>query len=164
MKKVRRTLSKEEALAKLRKYCAYQERCHQDVRYKLVEIGLRGNDLENVMGILIEESYLDEERFAISFARGKFRHNQWGKYKILQELVKRQISDYLCKKALAAIEPDVYQDTLKTLLEKKRKWLPKGLSQAETNLRLFKFVYQKGYEPELIYTLLADNDDELDFV
>ena len=69
-------------LSKIRKYCDYQERCHQEVRYQLIKLGARGDILEKIIGQLVEEGFLDEERFARAFARGKFRNNLWGRQKI----------------------------------------------------------------------------------
>lgn len=155
MQKPTKYLSKQEALSQLRRYCAYQERCHQDVRYKLLNLGIRGDDLEAIIGQLIEEQFLDEERFARSFARGKFRHKQWGKHKIILELTKRSISDYLKQKALEEIEPEEYRAVLMGLIQKKEATLSDKITPAEKSLKLFKFAYQRGYEPDLIYEILG---------
>ena len=92
-----------EALAKALKYCAYQERCHEEVRTKLIKLGMRGNDLENIMSRLIELNFLDEERFAKTYAGSKFRQMGWGKKKIIMELKKRRISDYCIMQAMKEI-------------------------------------------------------------
>lgn len=141
------------ALDKMRKYCAYQERCHQEVRYKLVAIGIRGDILESILSQLIEEGFLDEERFARAYARGKFRNNQWGMLKITRELTRKNIGTYLQKKALEEIDPDDYQLTLRNLLINKKSALLSYPDDVQ-KLKLFKFAYQKGFEPELIYELL----------
>ena len=140
----------EEALEKMRKYCAYQERSHYEVRYKLVEIGIRGEILENIMSQLIEEGFLDEERFAKAYARGKFRNKQWGKQKIRLELERRKIGAYLQKKALQEIDDDEYREVLIGILQKKKNTLL-GYTEAEQKLRLFKFAFQRGFEAEQIY-------------
>ena len=85
-KKEYKYISKSDALARLQKYCAYQERSHHEVRMKLIEIGCYGLDLENVICDLIEENFLNEQRFASTFAGGKFRLKKWGRIKIKQEL------------------------------------------------------------------------------
>src|ERR1700744_6284152 len=87
-------LTKEQALQKAQHYCAYQERCHSEVKEKLYSIGLRKNDVEELMATLVEENYLNEERFAVQFAGGRFRIKHWGKVKIKFELKKKQVSDY----------------------------------------------------------------------
>jgi regulatory protein len=72
-------VSKEDALKKLQRYCAYQDRCHQEARRKLLDLGIYGDDLEEIISELISDNFLNEERFARSFARGKFRIKGWGK-------------------------------------------------------------------------------------
>ena len=111
--------SKEEALDKLQRYCAYQDRCHQEVRSKLLDLGIYGEDLEEIIVQLISDNFLNEERFARSYARGKFRIKRWGRNRIWQELQKRQISDYCLRKAMEEIDEAEYQKTLWELLEKK---------------------------------------------
>lgn len=146
----KRILNAQEALEKMRKYCAYQERSHYEVRYKLVEIGIRGDTLENIMSQLIEEGFLDEERFAKAYARGKFRNKQWGKQKIRLELERRKIGTYLQKKALEEIDEKEYHEVLIKILQKKKNTL-RGYPEAEQKLRLFKFAFQRGFEAEAIY-------------
>jgi len=90
----KKRLSGEQALQKLRQYCGYQERCHQEVKEKLYSLGIREADQGTLIATLIEENYLNEERFAIAFAGGKFRIKEWGKNKIRYELRQRQVSDY----------------------------------------------------------------------
>lgn len=141
-------------LEKMRKYCVYQERSHQEVRYKLVNIGARGDALEKIMGQLIEEGFLDEERFARAYARGKFRTKQWGKRKILQELERRNIGTYLQNKAMEEIDDDEYREVLLTILRKKQESISR-FSQPEQKLRLFKFAFQRGFEADLIYESIA---------
>ncbi len=113
-------LTKEEALSKLQRYCAYQDRCHKEVRSKLLDLGVRGYDVEDVMASLIEENFLNEERYARSFVRGKFRMKQWGRRKIQQELKMKNISAYCLKKGFEEIEEEEYWQTLMGVLEKKK--------------------------------------------
>ena len=105
-------LTKEQALQKLKHYCTYQERSHYEVKQKLYELGVRTNDHDEIIASLIDEDYLNEERFAIQFAGGKFRMKQWGKKKILYALREKKVSDYSIKKALAAIDKAAYNKTL----------------------------------------------------
>ncbi|TAH03079.1 MAG: RecX family transcriptional regulator, partial [Sphingobacteriales bacterium] len=86
-----KTLTKEQALQKLRQYCAYQERCHQEVKDKLYSYGLHQQQVEESISQLIEEDYLNEERFAKQYAGGKFRMKQWGKVKITYELKLKKV-------------------------------------------------------------------------
>jgi len=149
-KKDKKYLSKAEALKKLQSYCAYQDRCHKEVRSKLLDLGVYGDDLEEVIVELIEEKFLDEERFACSFARGKFRYKKWGRMKIKQELKRKDISAYCLKKAMEEIEEEDYLDTLDGLIQKKNSQL------ADTNdyhrkQKIAQFVFRKGYESNLIW-------------
>lgn len=146
-------LTRDIALDKMSKYCAYQERCHQEVRYKLVAIGIRGDILESILSQLIEEGLLNEERFARAYVRGKFRNNQWGMLKITKELTLKNIGSYLQKKAREEIDPIDYRHTLLNLLTNKKSTLLRYPDEVQ-KLKLFKYAYQKGFEPELIYELI----------
>src|SRR5690606_12644137 len=108
-----------QALQKIKHYCAYQERCHNEVKDKLYGFGLHKNEVEKIISTLIEENYLNEERFAIQFAGGHFRTKSWGRVKIKYELKLRQVSDYCIKKALQQIEEEEYLKTLGKLAEVK---------------------------------------------
>ena len=113
----RGSLSPEQALQKARHYCGYQERCHSEVQEKLYSFGLRKPQVEAALATLIEENYLNEERFAIQYAGGHFRLKQWGKVRIRYQLKQKQVSEYCIKKALAAIEDEDYLRTLAKLAE-----------------------------------------------
>src|ERR1700749_1773322 len=125
----RGALSPEQALQKARHYCGYQERCHSEVQEKLYSFGLRKPQVEAALATLIEENYLNEERFAIQYAGGHFRMKQWGKVRIRYQLKQKQVSEYCIKKALAGIEEDDYERTLTRLAEDKWETL-----RGETNI------------------------------
>ncbi len=147
----RKQLSKEQALQKAKHYCAYQERSHQEVKEKLYSFGLYKAQVEELLSQLIEENYLNEERFAIQFAGGKFRMKQWGKVKIRYELKQRQVSEYNIRKALKELEDEPYLATLEKLAEKR--WTSVKADHSNRFTRLAKttdFLLQKGFEPELI--------------
>ena len=113
--------SKDEAVANIQRYCAFQERCHKEVRYKLIEHAIYGDLLEEIISDLISNNFLDEERFARTFARGKFRMKQWGRNKIKQELKLRDVSVYSIKAAMTEIDGDEYLSVLSNLLAKKER-------------------------------------------
>jgi regulatory protein len=145
----------QEALERSKKFCAFQERSHLEVRYKLLEYGLRGNDLEEVMAKLIEGNFLNEERFAIAFARGKFRLKNWGRKKIEQELKRKGVSGYLTGKALKELpEPD-YRQTLNELLRKKAISL-KDPNPFTRKQKLSSFLIRKGYEPQQVFEAVKE--------
>ena len=108
----------EEALEKLKNWCAYQERSQFDVRKKLFSYKLSEEEGEQLIAQLIEENFLNEERFAMAFAGGKFRIKHWGKQKIKIELKKHKVSDYCINRALAGLGEENYEAELKKLLEK----------------------------------------------
>ena len=148
-RKKRNPLTPDAALEQLRSYCAYQDRCHQEVRTRLLEYQVYGDDLEQIIAELIEERFLDEERFAKSFARGKFRIKKWGKMKIVRELKSKQISPYCIKKGMAEIDPEEYYTTLLDLIEKKHATL-RETDYYKQRQKLTEHAMRKGFEYELI--------------
>jgi regulatory protein len=145
-----RTLTPEQALQKAKQYCAYQERSHQEVKDKLYGYGLYKPAVETMLSQLIEENYLNEERFAIAFAGGKFRMKHWGKVKIKYELKLKKVSDYCIKKALQSIEDEPYFETLDKLAEEKWKTL-KGEKNIFIKMRKMQdYLMQKGFECEWV--------------
>lgn len=150
-----KNLSRDVAFTKIKHYCAYQERSHVEVKEKLYGFGLRKIDVETLLSQLIEENYLNEERFAKLFAGGKFRLKKWGRIKINYELKQKRIGPYNIKKALEEIDEEQYQQVLKKLVTEKWKSLKNDqhiIRQAKT----YKYVLQKGYEPNLIKAVLAE--------
>lgn len=148
-------VTKEDALAKMQRYCAYQDRCHQEVRSRLLDMGVYGDWLEEIILKLIEENFLNEERFARSFARGKFRIKQWGRNRILQELKQRNISGYCIRKALEEIDERDYRRTLETLLLKKAETLPEE-GPFNRNNKLARYAVGRGFEAELTWQAIGD--------
>jgi regulatory protein len=124
-------ISKEKALQKLKHYCGYQERNHGEVKQKLYGYGLYKQEAEEILACLIEEGYLNEERFAIQFASGKFRIKGWGKKKILYGLKEKGISSYNIRKALDAIDPDEYQKGFEPSLMERFSFPGKSRTDAE---------------------------------
>lgn len=149
-------LSLPAATEKIKKWCAYQERCHSETRHKLYEFGLSTGDVEAVLATLIGENFLNEERFAKSFARGKFRIKHWGKNKIKQELKARGVSDYSIKKGLKEIDEDDYIKTLESLLTKKSRGLTEK-NDFRRKQKLFMYAVSKGYETDIINDYLNNH-------
>lgn len=147
-------LTPNQALPKLKQYCAYQERCHSEVKEKLAGYGVFGPDAEAIAATLVAENYLNEERFAIQFAGGRFRLKQWGRNKIQYELRQKQVSAYCIKKALASIDPDAYQATLQHLYEQKWASLRSEKNHFTKKRKTQVYLMQKGYETGPINELL----------
>jgi regulatory protein len=144
------TFTPEQAVPKIKQYCAYQERCHAEVRDKLYSFGLRKSEVEEIISSLITENYLNEERFAIHFAGGKFRMKQWGKIKIKQALKFKQVSDYCIRKALKEIDSKEYEKTFQKLAAQKLKTLKSERNVFIKKRKLQDFLLQKGFENEMI--------------
>jgi regulatory protein len=147
-------LTKEQALQKLKQYCAYQERSHFEVKQKLWELGVLRADHDEILSALIEDDYLNEERFAIQYAGGKFRMKQWGRKKIYYGLKEKQVSDYCIKKGLKAIDEAAYDATLKKLAEHKYASL-EGEHYLVRKKKTQDYLLQKGYELDLINKVLT---------
>ena len=147
--------TKEEALQKAKQYCAYQERCHSEVKEKLYSLGMNKNEVDELQSELISDNYLNEERFAIQFAGGKFRIKQWGRIKIKYALKQKQVSEYCIKKALAAIDERDYNKTLEKLFEQKLKTLKTEKNIFIKKRKLQDHLIQKGFETGVISKLIA---------
>ena len=144
-----------EFLRKASSFCAYQERTQDEVRKRLREWEIVGDDAELIISRLIEERFLNEERFAKAFAGGKFRVKKWGRIKIKYELKMRGLSDYNIKIGMKEINDEDYRETLKNLLKKKKK----ELFAKKTSIlkqKLAKYVIGKGFESELVWAIIAE--------
>jgi regulatory protein len=142
-------LTKEQALQKLRQYCAYQERSHSEVVQKLYELGIHKLHHDEIISTLIEEDYLNEERFARAFAGGKFRMKDWGRKKIYYALKEKKVSEYNIKQAMKEIDEEAYLKNLKELVEKKYESL-KGEQYLTRKKKTIDYMIQKGYEFDLV--------------
>lgn len=150
----KKQLTKEQALQKLKHYCAYQERCHSEVKEKLYSLGVWKKEHDELISTLIEENYLNEERYAIAFAGGKWRVKRWGRVKIKYELQQKQVSDYCIKKALKQIEEDEYQRVLKELADEKYASL-KADQYMVRYKKTLDYLTRRGFEPALIRQALG---------
>jgi regulatory protein len=142
-------LTKEEALQKLRQYCAYQERSHYEVQQKLYQLGIRKSEHDEVISTLIEEDYLNEERFAKAFAGGKFRMKDWGRKKIYYALKEKKVSEYSIKQAMKEIDEAEYAKNLNELVAERYESL-KDEQYLVRKKKTIDFLIQKGYEYELV--------------
>ena len=145
------------ALSKAEHYCAYQDRSQQEVRNKLYEWGLWTSAIENIISKLIEENYLNEERFAKAYTRGKFNQKSWGKIKIKQGLQLKKVSAPLIKKALLTIDLDDYMDTLSRIIEKKAKTVTEK-NPRKRHYKLQQYALSRGFEPELAAEVLKNSE------
>lgn len=160
---LKKTLTPSQAKEKILKFCAYQERSHQEVKRKLIALGLPHEDCDEVLLFLMKNNYLNEERFGKAFSGGKFRTKGWGKNKLRQELKLKGLNEKLIEKSLQSeINQEDYEQKLVQLLVKKNHLLkePNPLLRKK---KLISFALQKGYETELaikkVNELLGDAKD-----
>ena len=143
-----------EALIKAANFCAYQERTQKEVRNKLYELEVIGDEAEVIITWLIENNYLNEERFARLFAGSKFRQKKWGRIKIRQELKIRGVSDYCLKAGMSEINEDDYMVTLQEIIEKKSKDI-KESNKLIIKQKLVKFALSRGFENDLVFDVVG---------
>ena len=144
-------------LTKIKGYCCYQPRTHQQVRQKLYGWKLKKNVVETILASLIEEGLVNESRFATSYAIERFRINGWGRKKVEHELKKRQISPYCIRRAMAHTDPEEYEKELHNQAEKK--WLSlqgKGLHPMMRMKKTANYLIGKGYESGAVWFLVRD--------
>lgn len=150
MSKHSKYVSRDDALKKMQRYCAYQERSHKEVRGKLLDLGIYGDDLEAILAELIADNFLNEERFARAYARGKFRMKQWGRRRILQELKFRGVSAYSTRKAMEEIPETDYLETLENVVRKKYDSLKEPDDYKRCN-KTAQYAISRGFEPNLVW-------------
>lgn len=151
------TLTYSAAKAKAENYCAFQERSQQEVRQKLYAWGLEYLEVENLLAELINEGFINEERFAIAYAGGRHRMKKWGKYKIRQGLKQKAVSEPLIRIALQSLDPEEYRENLLELLVKKAGTLSEK-DPFKRKMKLQNYALGKGYEQSLTIELLNDNE------
>jgi regulatory protein len=155
VKETNKKFSITSAKEKIYRYCAYQERTHLDVKDKLYSYGLNTDEVELLTTQLITDGYLNEERFAKTFAGGKFRIKGWGRIKIVHELEARGITKNCIQSAVKEIDEKEYVTTLQELLTKKVKLLD-DTDRFVMRDKLARYVIQRGFEPDLVWSMIKD--------
>jgi len=150
-----KNLSPQEALARIQRYCAYQERSHQEVKRKLFDYGLRSDEVDELLARLITDGFLNEERFAKAFAGGKFRIKKWGRLKIEHELEHRGLTKNCIVRGINEIDASDYTKTLRALIAKRAKQTDERNLFKKRN-KVARFVIAKGYEPELVWEVVKE--------
>jgi regulatory protein len=145
-----KTYSVDEAQKALANYCAYQERCHKEVEEKLKKMQMIPQAQEIIILFLLEHDFLNEERFAKAFARGKFRIKKWGKQRIVRELKFKGISKYNMDTALKEIDEDDYINTFNDLALKRFKAI-KETNKYKKKKKLADYLLYRGWESHLVY-------------
>ncbi|MCB0458491.1 MAG: regulatory protein RecX [Flavobacteriaceae bacterium] len=142
-------------MKKMENYCVYQERCHQEIENKLKEFNLIPQAKEAVLLHLLENNYLNEERFSKAFARGKFTIKKWGKQRIIRELKLKNISEYNIKSALKEIDEDDYRNTFDELAEKRLKEI-KERNIYKKRKKLADYLLYRGWESDMVYSKVTE--------
>ncbi|MFJ1491323.1 regulatory protein RecX [Capnocytophaga canis] len=140
----------EEAKRKMEAFCAYQERYHAEVIEKLRQMRMIPLAIDEIMVYLIQNNFLNEERFAKSFVRGKLRYKKWGKIRIKRELKFRGLSTYIINSAMEEIDDEEYEEIFDSLAEKKQAEI-KEKSVYKAKRKLADYLLYRGWESELVY-------------
>jgi regulatory protein len=155
MEKSKKFISGTEAYSKITKWCAYQERAQQEVRDKLYDFGLHKEEVEQLLTRIISEGFVNEERFAISFANGKLNQLGWGRVKIRYALKAKKVSDYCIKKAINSLDENKYIQILEDAFHKRNK-MEKEKHPLKRKYKLMSYLASRGFEQDLIATIINE--------
>ena len=144
-------LSNDAILKKVLRYCAYQDRCVQEVRKKLATFDMPDSEKEKILKLLVDEGYLDDERYASTFVRSKIHLKKWGVNKIRMALKMKGISDENITNALSEIDPEIYREELIKVLKSKK---INETDPYKRRAKLVQYAMQKGYEPSLVWDVI----------
>ena len=147
------------SLERIKSYCALQDRCQWDVLRKLNEWGLQQAAKDYILELLITEKFVDEERFSVSFCRGKFRIKNWGKLKITNELKRKQISTIYINIGLKEIDDNEYNQVLEKLFHQKKDAL-KDKNHFTRKTKIASFLIQRGFESNLVWGKIRELSDK----
>ena len=145
----------DEAILRAKKICSNQEKCCQDIYNKLSEWGIPKEKAEKIINILIENKFIDEERYAKAFVNDKFKFNHWGKIKIKNHLFSKRISEDNINEALKSIDIKKYKDVLRNILQKKKKEI-KNTNSYQLSGKLINHAYSKGFEIDISKDIIKE--------
>jgi len=148
-------LSNDAILKKVLRYCAYQDRCTQEVRTKLATFDMPDAEKEKIVKLLVDEGYLDDERYASTFVRSKIHLKKWGVNKIRMSLKIKGISDEIIANALSEIDPEMYRSELMKVLKAKK---INETDPYKRKAKLVQYAIRKGYEPGLVWDVVRHFD------
>lgn len=146
------------ALNKAMALCSRQEYCCEDIRNKLSQWGVEENDSEKIIGILLKENFLNEERYASAFVRDKFKYNKWGKVKITSHLRAKKLPSDIITSALDSIDKEQYIKMLRELIQSHRSGV-RSKNQYDLKAKLLRYGLSKGFESSLLYEILNDMEE-----
>ena len=144
-------LTNDVILKKVLRYCAYQDRCVQEVRKKLATFDMPDSEKVKILKLLVDEGYLDDERYASTFVRSKIHLKKWGVNKIRMALKMKGINDEIISNALSEIDPEIYREELIKVLKSKK---INETDPYKRRAKLAQYAMQKGYEPSLVWDVV----------
>ena len=154
-KRSEQPLSPDQVLDKMAKYCAYQERCVKDVTEKLKTYDLPAKDREAILLYLLDNRFVNDERFTKAFVKGKVNQSGWGLNKIRFHLTQKGLSKELIANALQEQDAEIYRQRLIDILKAKSKTI-KAESDFERTRKLAAFAMQRGFEASLVWEVLKE--------
>lgn len=154
-KQANKPLTPDQVLDKMAKYCAYQERCVKDVRDKLKTFEIPEEEKAKILDYLLDNRFVNDERFVKSFVRGKINQNGWGMNKIRFHLMQKSIDKELIDEALEQTGEEVYRQRLIDILKAKSKTI-KAETDFEKKRKLAAYAMQKGFEGNLVWEVLKE--------
>lgn len=146
------------ALSKAMNQCSRRELCCSEVESKLETWGLQKSDSQKIIDILINDNFINEERYAHAFVKDKFNHNRWGRIKIAAHLRAKNIPSEIIRSALSSIDPESYRNIMKALIDGHKRSV-KARNSYEMNAKLLRFGLSRGFESSLLYDILNEGDD-----
>jgi regulatory protein len=146
------------ALNRAMALCAGREICSYDINRKLISRGLKDDEASKILNILIQDKFIDDERYALAFVKDKFRNNKWGRIKIGSALKMKRIPEEMIRNAMESINNEEYIDLLKSILVKQKKTI-KSKNQFDLKGKLLRHCLSKGFESHLVYDLLNETEE-----
>ena len=146
------------ALNRAMALCAGREICSYDINRKLISRGLKDDEASKILNILIQDKFIDDERYALAFVKDKFRNNKWGRIKIGSALKMKRIPEEMIRNAMESINDEEYNNLLKSILAKQKKTI-KAKNQFDLKGKLLRHCLAKGFESHLVYDLLNETDE-----
>jgi regulatory protein len=146
------------ALNRAMALCAGREICSYDINRKLISRGLKDDEASKILNILIQDKFIDDERYALAFVKDKFRNNKWGRIKIGSALKMKRIPEEMIRNAMESINDEEYNNLLKSILAKQKKTI-KAKNQFDLKGKLLRHCLTKGFESHLVYDLLNETEE-----
>lgn len=150
-----KSLSKDQVLSKLQQYCAKQDRCQSEVIKKLSSFYLDVEEKEEIINSLIDDRFLDEDRFVQTYVKSKFNQNKWGKNKIRYSLEGKQVGRRFIENWIDSIDEEQYSITIQQLIQSKNNSI-KNDDELKRKHKIAQYLAGKGYESEIVWKEISN--------